>query len=800
MIYTFIGGSNRTADIKWGSIKGTDQLQERTNSEKFTIFNGLRPDEYDEVFMYHGVEIVTVGADYVIVKDLYEYKNIFRVGDGIWVGLNTSDEAKYTISAIDEETGKITFSIALVGISAGEFLGHRFFGGSVLKVSDYNLKTLDKIVFTVGCTDFAKLFDMNQIVDTYEDRSCRYVINDFLNTFVNYNEIIDEFDYTDNAAIQAVWVEGGVGNNPLSDSASPFEKDHWGSFASSGAGAATWVADPITAARVNAFTGVNSGMPTKGYMRFWIKHTDYTKITNYTFRIGSSNGNYIEVTKTPAQLGITTNGEIYIEIPLTDFSVTGTPDWTAVDYAYIAHTSTASTTVKIAGMRIMEEKYFKHYPFVEEGPDLETFNVNYIKPMSVMQTIAKITGYFWYIDPEMFLHFFDSTTNIAPFNIDETSDNFFDLRINVDASSLKNIQTVEGGEAVSTSTYSEAKKGDNAQREWVLKSKFAALEIWLDDLTTAHAAEAGTTATNIKITGHNLTTGDYITNRDRSNSVRQVIVVDADNLTVESVTGQIPTDTITVFDQPQASGIEGIIEDETTVDYVYNSNAMRIRASSDTSTLREEEFIVFIYKQLYPIISSVQNGASIAALINTLRWSNGEVKGHIIRNKDIKSQQEAKDRAQAEIDRYGNAIITATFRTFTYGLKAGQQIRIVDSNAGRNLDQDFMIQKVRHKVVAGKHLEYTITASSVLYGMIEFFQQLLKATHQISYDEAAIPINLIQGIETISITDAFTEKDKNTQSETVNIADNNSRCEVRTPPYKWGPDANVLEWSLGEWG
>jgi len=54
----------------------------------------------------------------------------------------------------------------------------------------------------------------------------------------------------------------------------------------------------------------------------------------------------------------------------------------------------------------------------------------------------------------------------------------------------------------------------------------------------------GTTETNLKLTAHGLSDGDYIVNQTRGNELRTVTVVDANNLTVASVTGQNAGDII----------------------------------------------------------------------------------------------------------------------------------------------------------------------------------------------------------------------------------------------------------------
>lgn len=69
---------------------------------------------------------------------------------------------------------------------------------------------------------------------------------------------------------------------------------------------------------------------------------------------------------------------------------------------------------------------------------------------------------------------------------------------------------------------------------------------------TDDAAEAGTNTTNIKMTAHGLATGDVIINTTRTNAVREVVRVDADNVDVATVTGQTTSDAIEVYKEPAA--------------------------------------------------------------------------------------------------------------------------------------------------------------------------------------------------------------------------------------------------------
>lgn len=67
---------------------------------------------------------------------------------------------------------------------------------------------------------------------------------------------------------------------------------------------------------------------------------------------------------------------------------------------------------------------------------------------------------------------------------------------------------------------------------------------WIPFYSDSDVAESGTTATNIKMTAHGLSSGDYIINSSRSNAVREVTVVDVDNITVALVSGQTSEDII----------------------------------------------------------------------------------------------------------------------------------------------------------------------------------------------------------------------------------------------------------------
>lgn len=146
----------------------------------------------------------------------------------------------------------------------------------------------------------------------------------------------------------------------------------------------------------------------------------------------------------------------------------------------------------------------------------------------------------------------------------------------------------------------------------------------------------------------------------------------------------------------------------------------------------------------------VSNTASIAAMM-ALTGGNGIFDGSLITDVSILTYQEARTRARAEVNAYGNPTISADFVTEQCGLKAGQVIHITDTSRG--IDTDFLIQKVNRKSKKGAISLYTISCSSTMFGLIEFFQLLLKRTSNLLVDIQELVDIVVNDDETISITD-----------------------------------------------
>lgn len=86
-------------------------------------------------------------------------------------------------------------------------------------------------------------------------------------------------------------------------------------------------------------------------------------------------------------------------------------------------------------------------------------------------------------------------------------------------------------------------------------------------------------------------------------------------------------------------------------------------------------------------------------------------------------------------------------------MKAGQVINIKDT--ARDIDDQFLIQKVRVKSKQNEKWIYDVQASSTMFGIIEFMQLLLKRSEKLLIDVSEI-VDIVQNIdETITIKENY---------------------------------------------
>lgn len=87
-------------------------------------------------------------------------------------------------------------------------------------------------------------------------------------------------------------------------------------------------------------------------------------------------------------------------------------------------------------------------------PTVDSVRFNYEQPSKCLQKLADLIGFDWYIDYTGDVHFFDVSTNNAPFDVTDSNGKIISNSLNFDQNitELKNSIVVRGGEYLSTFT------------------------------------------------------------------------------------------------------------------------------------------------------------------------------------------------------------------------------------------------------------------------------------------------------------------------------------------------------------
>ena len=751
MLILYINGADRTQDYERNTLTIKEALNRRSNNASFSILSGTKPAGNQICKIYQGAIVTGVSGADITFSDSYELNyNTFRAGQTLFIRIGETDQFKGVVDSYNEATRTVTLTATpSVTINPGDKVGELIFGGVISRVTDSNLHSLTNLVWDVTVSGYERLFDKKLVSDTWAEVDSRYIINDYVNTTVNYNRTFDNLSYEDNTAIQAVWNEASDGNNPTVDDADYLEAVSSGVFGwTNSSGTATWAAT-VSGRDISLFTGVASGAPTKGSLMLWLKSSSVSSITSVKVRIGSSATDYAEVTLT---LRSTTDWQ-YLNADLDTASITGTPDWTNTDYLQIRITETATGSVKLNGLRVNAINSFTLFN-IKPTTTLETYRSPQVRPSQIIDTLSKAFEFIWYIDYEQDVHFKDKEIQTCFYDVNDNSDNFFDLQSEVDQSQLGNRIIIEGGQKTSDSIYKQAVQGNNAVREWIMKSKFKNLAIYLDNNTSTDTMEGGTNTTTVVATAHGLSNGDWIVNRTRG-AARQIVYVDPNTFTIEAIAGQTDGDTFSKFATQVTVGVEGI-NDESLFDYMSNFNEKSIRASSQTDTLTDTDYLLFVYNEVLQISIQYTDSPTVNAL-KAIGLGDGVFDLDKITDSNITDTVTAITLAQAKTAEFANPVITGSFVTNFHGFKVGDLLTVNETE--RALAGDYVIQKINKKQRQGEfgdHFDYNIEFGTTLYGVIEFYQKLLQQNNNIEVDPDAIVETFVTTQEALELTETNT--------------------------------------------
>lgn len=222
---------------------------------------------------------------------------------------------------------------------------------------------------------------------------------------------------------------------------------------------------------------------------------------------------------------------------------------------------------------------------------------------------------------------------------------------------------------------------------------------------------------------------------------------------------QLPT--VTVGGSPKTVGVD-YLDQEDSYDCFWNFNEKYIRFKVAPSNGTNNISITGI--PLIPIIAQVEDDDSINEL---------GVYEYYIKDTTIRSTDEAKQRASAEIDAYADTLTDGSFKTYIDGLKSGQVINIQSDIRG--IDEDYLIQSVRTSMLSPFARQYDVTIASMrTIGIIYFLQNLLltgrreeKSTENDVLYKYYIDWQQIQVTEDISVEEAVQDYQDTEVTESI---------------------------------
>lgn len=168
-------------------------------------------------------------------------------------------------------------------------------------------------------------------------------------------------------------------------------------------------------------------------------------------------------------------------------------------------------------------------------------------------------------------------------------------------------------------------------------------------------------------------------------------------------------------------GFEGVA-DEASVEFIANFNEKIVRNATH-ATLGAGDKIKFTYYP-YKLVQVQADDPISIALMASITGGDGIYDGDVITDYSLKTYEETRKRANAELLQYANPIINVDFETEYQGLKAGQLISVVD--ASRGVNDSYLIQQVMANQKYGERYVYKVKCASTLFGIIEFLQMLLE--------------------------------------------------------------------------
>lgn len=226
--------------------------------------------------------------------------------------------------------------------------------------------------------------------------------------------------------------------------------------------------------------------------------------------------------------------------------------------------------------------------------------------------------------------------------------------------------------------------------------------------------------------------------------------------------------TVTVDSVAQTVGVE-FLDDDASFDCMWNFNEKYLRFTSGNTPPAGTNNVDAEGIYLYPIVVRVPAPASIA------QFGSYEF---AITDRSIKSQDEAIERALAELAGYQNTLYEGSFRTYSDGFRSGQVLTINSTQRGKNIEVLIQSVSARMRDPEGTTLEYHVQFATLKsIGIIEYLQAQLRSKEVIVDDKETL-LNYLPLEDEVTASDAL------------------ATPSTSTGPYTWGS----FNWGYGTYG
>ena len=175
-------------------------------------------------------------------------------------------------------------------------------------------------------------------------------------------------------------------------------------------------------------------------------------------------------------------------------------------------------------------------------------------------------------------------------------------------------------------------------------------------------------------------------------------------------------------------------------------------------------------KPYIPLIVDYKDEVAVKAM--SAEEGGSGIYEFLIQDSSIITKEAARNRSLAEITTYKTTLSEGEFLTYTSGLQAGQTITI--QSTARDLDESFIINRVKSKMLTPKKIEYEINlVTTKTMGILEFLQGLvMKDSKKIIIKEDEIIDKVRNIIEEVSIGETIEVEIEREVSEGASIAEN----------------------------